>query len=141
MPEEGKLQKLVGGEFVRVELFGTLDSPEWWSVAIDVIFLLIGGAGGTTTGRAAHVGVTARELLIAELGLFGKLNEVRRIPLEKVKVVKASQGMLTDQLILEVGDPKTLKLQVAVKQRELTQQLIEVLGGAPQEERATAAAQ
>ncbi len=141
MSEEGKLQQLLGGEFVRVELFATLDAPASWSLVLDVILVLIGGAGTSSTGRAAYVGATARELLIAEMGLFGKLKDVQRIPLEKVKVVKASQGMLTDQVVLEVGESKTLKMQVAVRQRELTRQLIEVLGGAPQEERAMAAAQ
>ncbi len=131
MSDEGKLQQLLGGEFVRVELFGSIDTPTGWAVVLDVLAILIGGVSVSSGGRAAHVGATARELVIAETKLFGRPPDMRRFPLDKVQIVKSSEGMLTDEIVLEVGEPKKIRVQLPAKKRELTRQLMGMLGSVP----------
>ncbi len=75
---------------------------------LDVPAVLIGGVSESSGGRAAHVGATALELVIAETKLFGRPPDIRRFPLDKVKIVKSSEGMVTDEIVLEVGEPKKM---------------------------------
>ncbi len=131
MPEEGKLQQLLAGEFVRVELQANLDAPHGWWLALDVLTtLLLGGAPMSNPGRSARVGTTARELVIAETHILSQ-PDIRRIPLDRVRVVKFSEGLLTDEIILEVGEPKSLRLALPKKEHERAQNLIALLGGLP----------
>ncbi len=136
MSDEGTIEKLVPGEFVRIDIPATKDAARWW----DVAYVLLSGGPSGVYPISVHVGVTAHDLVIAEMDAFGRPPTVRRIPLEQVKVVKFKEAVWADEIVLDLGEPQTLRLTVAQKRHDLTLQLIDMLGGAPGLVRADAAA-
>ncbi len=135
MREPGTIERLVPGEFVRLDVEGQVDGPVWLQIVSFVLDLI----GGTNLGdwsrlvrRGVHVGTTEHDLVIAEMGCFGKVHRVRRIPLNNVKVVKYTGGdpkQLFEEVELDLGEAKPLRVYLLVKNYQLNQPLIDALGG------------
>jgi len=85
------------------------------------------GAAAFATMRQFHIGATECDLVLVELDLMGRPSEVRRQPLAAVKVVESKDGLLVDTLVLDVGEPKTLRLQIPRLVREATHELLRTL--------------
>ncbi len=132
--EEGvTIQQFVGDEPVQMELPGVQDGPQWWDNLAFLLDFLIdplhASARGRKQGYIVRVGLTAHDLVIAEMKVIGYAPDVRRISRYKVKVVKHTEGLTTDQIILDLGEPRKFKLQVDTGLRESAQRLVTALGG------------
>ncbi len=122
MSQEGVIEQRLPGEFVRVELLGQVDAPQWWEV------LLIGATAAVTT-RNVYLGATGRDLVIVDTNIWGKPTDLRRIPLSQVKLVKCTEGLLTDDIVIDLGETKPLKVRVMAGKRQSTMQLASILSG------------
>ncbi len=133
MEEEVTLQQLVGDEPVQMELPGVQDGPQWWDNLGFFLYMLIDPLRASIRGRkqgyVVRVGLTAHDLVIAEMKIIGYAPDVRRISRYKVRVVKHTEGLTADQIVLDLGEPRKFKLQVDTALRDWTQQLVTALGG------------
>ncbi len=135
MPEEGMLQDLLVDESVQLELPGVEDQSSWWHGLLSLLDMLTPLSGSLSESWSpakeyvVQVGITSHDLVIAEINVIGVPPNLRRIPLYTVKVVRYSEGLCTDEIVLDLGEPRPFRLRVAAKRRELTQQLVRTLGG------------
>ncbi len=123
MSEPGTIEKLLPGESVKVEIKGTEDVPRWWEVLLDLI------TGGAPLTRVVHLGATAHDFVIAATHVFGIPPGVRRIPLEKVKVLSCKATVWGDEIVLNLGERDILRVTLSSGKHDLTMQLIDMLGG------------
>lgn len=87
------------------------------------------GAAAFATMRVLHIGIAAGNLVILELDMMGRPAELRRHPRSAVRVLKSKQGLLTDQLVLDLGEARPVRLQVGRLFRSGTRQLLDALPG------------
>lgn len=124
MSQQGVIEQRLPGEFVRVKLLGQVDAPQWW----EILFVIAGGSA-VSTARNVYLGTTARDLVIVDTTVWGKPADLRRIPLTQVKLVKCTEGLLTDDLVIDLGETAPLKVRVMAGKRQSTRQLASILSG------------
>lgn len=124
MPQQGVIEQRLPGEFVRVELLGMVDPPEWW----ESLFVVMGGSA-TGAARGVYLGATARDLVIVDTNMLGKPTNLRRIPLTQVKLVKCTQGLLADDITIDLGQTEPLRVRVFAGKRQSTRILTSILSG------------
>ena len=71
--------------------------------------------------RMYYVGLTEKALVIIEQDFMGKPADVKRIPLSEIKSSEYKKGLLTDSLVLDFGNKKSMRLQVTIRLRTQTQ--------------------
>ena len=124
MSKQGVIEQRLPGEFVRVELLGMADPPEWW----ESLFAAMGGSAAGAA-RGVYLGATGRDLVIVDTNMLGKPTDLRRIPLTQVKLVKCRQGLLADDLVIDLGESEPLRVRVFAGKRQSTKKLVSILSG------------
>jgi len=92
---------------------------------------LAGAASGVPPGpreiRQVYLGITPHDLVLVKTDAFGAPSELKRVPLDHVSLVKANEGLLSDDVVIDIGEAKPLHVGIGRAFREATHQLIGVL--------------
>jgi hypothetical protein len=73
--------------------------------------------------RTVYVGLTPHNLVLVKTDALGGPSELKRIPLSQVSLVKAAEGRLADDVILEIGEVKPLHVRIRKAYRGATRGL------------------
>ena len=82
--------------------------------------ILIGAAAAFST-KAYYVGLTEKTLIMIEQDFMGKPADVKRVSLSDLKSSEYKKGLLTDSLVLDFGQKKSMKLRITVRLRTQAQ--------------------
>ncbi len=125
------LPLLLPGEYLKIALPGVIGAPSFiGSVFIILVALGGGSAAGAPTVESVYLGLTENDFLLASTDMLRKPNQLRRIPLSRVMLIEYGEGLTSDEIILNIGDAKPIKVKVGHGYREGTKQLLDLLARA-----------
>ena len=121
------LKLLPPGEQLQLALQGTTGMASAGETLLD----LAGAASGVPPGpreiRQVYLGITPQNLVLVKTDAFGAPSELKRVPLGHVSLLKANEGPLSDDVVIDIGEAKALHVGIGRAFREATHQLIGVL--------------
>jgi hypothetical protein len=122
-------QLLLPGESLKIALHAVVDGPSNLSILFNVVLTLITQTATVTSreGYSIYLGITDSDLLITDIDRLGNPEEPRRIPLDRAKLIKFTEGLLSDQIVIDIDQPKPLHVSTSRIMRSGTQQLVAML--------------
>jgi len=121
------LKLLPPGEQLELALQGTTGMASTGEALLD----LAGAASGVPTTlrrmRQVYLGITRHDFVLVNTDAFGAPSELKRISLARVSLVKAAEGLLSDELVVDLGEGKPLQVAIGKAFREVTRELIGLL--------------
>jgi hypothetical protein len=87
------------------------------------------GAWAGMEMREVHLGITEHDFVLVETDLLGKPSGLRRTPLNQVKLLESREGLLSDEVVIEIGETKPIRVRVPRRARQETRQLVGILSG------------
>ena len=117
-------QLLSPGEELQVAIHGSTDTTP---IGLALLDLATGSSPAPQQVRQLYVGITDDALVIVNVDAFGQPSEIQRVPLAQAKLVEYKQGMLSDQLAIDIGGANLLRLGVARLMRRESQLLANLL--------------
>jgi hypothetical protein len=118
---------LLPGEHLRVGVYGSTGLQA--HSLVDLGLALLSGDAPLTgeSVRQVHLGIVKDELAFVKADAFGKPAHLERIPLKQVSLVKYREHMLSDELVLDIGEEKPLTVAVGRPMRKGTRELVSIL--------------
>ena len=89
--------------------------------------MAVNGALTALKASQYYIGLTEESLIMIEVDSFGTPADIKRLPLTGIKSSKLKKRLLADDLILDFGEKKPMKLQVNAGFRNQTRALFEKL--------------
>jgi hypothetical protein len=121
------LKLLPPGDQLKLALQATTGMASTGEALLD----LAGAASGVPPThreiRQVYLGITPHDLVLVKTDAFGAPSELKRIPLARVSLVKAAEGLLSDELVVDLGEAKPLHVGIGKAFREATRELIGLL--------------
>jgi len=112
-------KQLIPGEHLMVAVAGQMGPS-----VVSTIFM---GWAAASDLHQLHIGITEHDLVRVEFDKWGKPTELRRSPLSQVKLVEFKEGLLTDEVVIDLGETKPIRVRVSRLMRQGTQELVAIL--------------
>jgi len=119
-PKQSVLRTVLPDEHFIVELRGRVGPSEWWRLLLPVLELGV---------SEIDVGLNKDELVLADPPTIHEPAKVRRFPLNRVRLLSHTEGLMDDQILLELGEAKPLQIRFEPVHREQTRQFKSLLSG------------
>jgi hypothetical protein len=127
------MQLLVPGEYVSVVVQGVIGAPSGISSLLNIIATLAGGVpvGDFKEGQPVYLAISGHDFIHTKTNIMGKPKDLQRVPLSQARLVKFSEGMLTDTVVIDFGEFKPMRVRVGRQMRQGTEQLARSLQFSP----------
>jgi len=117
------------GERLKIALSGPTIGIDTLSL-VDIVLSLIAGSAPTTSTRTTYLGITNDEMVFAVTRNPKKPSQLQRVSLGNVSIVKFKEhdtSLLLDELVIDTGTAKPLRLATAPVLRTVIRKLASVL--------------
>jgi hypothetical protein len=121
------MQLLQPGEHLKVALHGATGMQSTTSTLLNLGKAASGVFPDVPSIRQVYLGITEHDLVLVRTDAFGKPSELQRIPLEQVALVGSTEGTLSDEVVIDIGEEKPLRVGVGRPMRGGTRELVRIL--------------
>jgi hypothetical protein len=119
------MQLLQPGEYASTAIYGIVGAPSGIASLVNIVLTLLSGTpvSNFKEGQPVFLGITGQDFIHTKTDILGKPTDLQRIPLNQVRLVKLSQGILSDEVAIDTGEGKPLRVRVGKQMRQGTLEL------------------
>jgi hypothetical protein len=123
--KEEVMQLLQPGEYVSVAVHGVVGAPSGIASLINIILTLAGGVpvGDFKEGQPVYIGISGQDFIHTKTDILGKPINLQRVPLSQVRLVSYTEGMVSDKVVIDIGEFKPMRMRVGRQMRQGTHEL------------------
>lgn len=120
-------QHLRADENLQVAIRGIQGMQPIGKTLLNIGEALLGGYPNVEATNQAYLGATNNDFILIQTDALGKPASLERFPLQQVALIKYTEGTLTDEMIIAIGQGEATRFGVGTAMRPGTRELERIL--------------